>query len=222
MTNGCNARDQRCSMVTRRSASPLAAAEEVEMRPFSLRVAIVVLGAAVLTALAAPAMARADAVTQWNANANAAILACEPDRAFVGAQLRDGARRGLRRRQRHRRRLQAVSGQAGSEPVGLDGRRGRDRGVPRAPRGRPGNPDRGTCDARCAVHRRTRGGARRAREGRRDRRRRSSGSCHARGTHERRPQSDDAVPVRLRHHARRVARDAAADDARARRRGSAT
>ena len=48
------------------------------MRPFSLRVAIVVLGAAVLTALAAPAMARADAVTQWNANANAAILASNP------------------------------------------------------------------------------------------------------------------------------------------------
>ena len=48
------------------------------MRPFSLRVAIVVLGAAVLTTLAAPALARADAVTQWNANANAAILASNP------------------------------------------------------------------------------------------------------------------------------------------------
>ena len=48
------------------------------MRPFSLRVAIVVFGAAVLTTLAVPAMARADAVTQWNANANAAILASNP------------------------------------------------------------------------------------------------------------------------------------------------
>ena len=48
------------------------------MRPFSLRVAIVVFGAAVLTTLAVPAMARADAVTQWNANANAAILAANP------------------------------------------------------------------------------------------------------------------------------------------------
>jgi hypothetical protein len=48
------------------------------MRPFSLRLATVVLGAAVLTALAAPAAARADAVTQWNANANAAILAANP------------------------------------------------------------------------------------------------------------------------------------------------
>jgi hypothetical protein len=48
------------------------------MRPFSLRVATVVLGAAIITALAAPAAARADAVTQWNANANAAILAANP------------------------------------------------------------------------------------------------------------------------------------------------
>jgi hypothetical protein len=78
MTYGCNAREQRCSFVPRRSASPLAAAEEVEMRPFSLRVAIVVFGAAVLITLAVPAMARADAVTQWNANANAAILASNP------------------------------------------------------------------------------------------------------------------------------------------------
>ena len=185
------------------------------MRPFSLRVAIVVFGAAVLTTLAVPAMARADAVTQWNANANAAILACEPDRSFVGAQLRDGARSGVRRRQRHRRRLQAVPGQAGSEPVGLDRCRRRDRGVPRAPRGRPGKPDRGTCNARCAVHRRTCGRARRRREGRWHRSRRSSGSCHARSTHERRPQSDHAVPVRLRDDARRVAGDPAADDARA-------
>jgi len=73
-----NARDARCSVVTRRPASPLAAVEEVEMRRFSLRLATVVLGAAVLTALAAPALARADAVTQWNANANAAILASNP------------------------------------------------------------------------------------------------------------------------------------------------
>ena len=48
------------------------------MRPFSLRLAIVVLGAAVFTTLTVPAVARADAVTQWNANANAAILAANP------------------------------------------------------------------------------------------------------------------------------------------------
>ena len=48
------------------------------MRPFSSRLAIVALGAVLLTALAAPAVARADAVTQWNANANAAILAANP------------------------------------------------------------------------------------------------------------------------------------------------
>jgi PAP2 superfamily len=57
---------------------PFAAAEEVEMRPFSLRLATVVLGAAVITTLAAPGAARADAVTQWNANANAAISAANP------------------------------------------------------------------------------------------------------------------------------------------------
>ena len=146
----------------------------------------------------------------------------EPDRSFVGAQLRDGARSGVRRRQRHRRWLQAVPGQTSGEPVGLDRCRRRHRGVPRAPLGRPGKPDRRTCNARCAVHRRTCGRARRRREGRWHRSRRSSCSCHARSTYERRPQSDHAVPVRLRHHARRVAGDPAADDSRPHSRGSAT
>ena len=48
------------------------------MRPFSLRLATVALGAAVIITLVAPGAARADAVTQWNANANAAILAGNP------------------------------------------------------------------------------------------------------------------------------------------------
>jgi hypothetical protein len=53
-------------------------AEEVLMRPLGSRLALSALGAALIVGLAAPAVARGDAVTQWNANATAAILAANP------------------------------------------------------------------------------------------------------------------------------------------------
>ena len=93
-----------------------------------------------LTALAllAPAIARADTVTDWNAYASTAIVANRRAAAArCGAELRDGARRRLRRGQRDRSRPSPLPHRAAGRPLGLKGRRGGDSGVPRPRRALP-------------------------------------------------------------------------------------
>jgi len=132
------------------------------------------------------------------------------DLARLHAELRDGPGRRLRRRQRNRPRLSALSRHATRQSVGLERCCGRDCCVPRSRGRRSFLSDGRAREPGDAVRCRARCDSRRAREGRRDRRRRSSRQRDARRPNERRPQSHHAVPIRVRHHPGRLARVAAA------------
>ena len=95
----------------------------------------------------------------------------------------DGAWRDLRRGERDRSKPPTVPRATGGAAVGLDGRSGRDGGVPRPRRDRPGP----AAHARTVVHGVARRGSRRAVEGRRNRGRRNRGGRDDRGTDGRRP-----------------------------------
>ena len=95
---------------------------------------------AVCLVLAAPSRADTtttpDAVTQWHAYAtNALSAAAVPGAPVCRAAPRDGPRRGLRRRERHRPPLRALPVQIeGGAALVLEGSGRRDRGPPRARR----------------------------------------------------------------------------------------
>ena len=110
------------------------------MRPFSLRLAIVVLGAAVLTALAGASRCtrrRRHAVERQRQCGDSRVRTRRAHSSVLSSAMVQGAV------------YDAVNGIVGGyepylvkpagEPVGLDRRGGCDRGVQGAPRGRPGN-----------------------------------------------------------------------------------
>ena len=120
------------------------------------RRASVLLGLAALCAVIVPGRARADAVTDWNAIASNAIVTSRgPAAVRVGAGLRDRAGGGLRRGQRDRRRLSALSRAAISQPVGLEGGRRRNGSV----HGARGAVPRAAGDASADIRRLRRGTA---------------------------------------------------------------
>ena len=155
----------------------------------------------------APALARADTVTDWNGYASTAIVATAtqpPPVAVLSFAMVQGAvydavnaiDRGHR----------AVSPPAAGPPLGLEGRRGGDRGVPRPRRPLPGPAGNAPAALR-RVARRSRGHAAR-REGGRDRGRRGSSGGDARRASQRRPLRP--VHARDRDDPGRLAADAAA------------
>ena len=139
------------------------------------------------------------------------------------AQPGDGAGRGLRRRERDRRRLPAVPRRAAGGSGRLEGGGGGDRRVPRARRlprqhaPADGAGARAAVDAPAALRRLAGGGAGRVRRGRRDRGRRGRRGRHAHEPSERRPFR--LLQVRARHRSRRLAARSAGGSERDRRSG---
>ena len=144
----------------------------------------------VLGGLLSPAVAHGDAVTQWNVNASNAIFARRTDRTRLDAELRDGPRRRLRRRQRDRRRLRAVP-----RPARRERGASKDAAVATAAYRVlvavvPPAQTAALATLAGAVRRSARRGARRAGEGRRDRRRGGRRRRDARRARRRRAQPD--------------------------------
>ena len=131
-----------------------------------------------------------------------------PVAAGGGSELRDGAGCRLRRGERDRRAVPAVSRAAGRKSVGLQGSCDRGGCVQRA-QGVVPRASRGAEDDLRQLRRRSIGYARRV-EGRRHRRRRGHGGRDAGGAAERRSQPAGPVPVLLRDPARGVAPGASA------------
>ena len=174
------------------------------MYPRFRRMVVVV---AVVAAFALPGVARGDAVTDWNTNANSAIFATTPtahaavlSTAMVQAAVYDavnaiagGYRPYLRQQPRQTRSIHRMQ----------------LRRPPRSASQRLSSSG-AASDSADEVRRVARRDTRRASQDRRDRGRRSGGRRDARGARERRPQPLVGVPVRLRHDSRRVAEVAAA------------
>ena len=173
-------------------------------------------GLALLAVLATPASARADAVTDWNQVAAAALqspgTAHAPGRRPGGCLDRapgDGPRRRLRRGQRDRRLPRAVRLLARGQALVLAGRRRRGRGASRARQRRARDPRRPHARDRGRLPGDAPADPGRAGEGRRDRHRRSRRDRAARGA--RRGRSLRAVPLLGVDPAGRLAAGAAGD-----------
>ncbi len=171
--------------------------------------------AAVLAVMAAPATARGDAVTQWNSNANDAILAANPTAhsSVLSSAMVQGAV------------YDAVNGIVGGytpylvKPA-VSPSASTDAAVATAayrvllavvPSSQTAALATLAAQYDAALGAIPNGAA----KDRRDQRRRDRRCGDARGTRKRRPQPDDALPVRLRDDPRRLARLPAADRARA-------